>query len=131
MVEVTGCIIIENNSILLLHKINPSRYELPGGKVEKGETAHEAAKREAHEELLCEVVILKKFNDITFEEDGQTIHYTRFLAKIKKGQHPQIGEKEKFDGIRFASVQELGSMQLSPNVEILYKELGTSTFYTE
>ena len=107
MLHVAGCVIITDQQILLLHKINPARYELPGGKLENGETAEDAAKREVQEELLCEVQIIKKLNEIEFEEDDQIIHYTRFLAMIKKGQQPRIGEKEKFDDVRFVHICDI------------------------
>ena len=131
MLHVAGCVIITDQQILLLHKINPARYELPGGKLENGETAEDAAKREVQEELLCEVQIIKKLNEIEFEEDDQIIHYTRFLAMIKKGQQPRIGEKEKFDDVRFVHIHKLGNMQISPNVAILYNDLMTSIFPTQ
>lgn len=123
MLDVAGCVIVENKQILLLHRINPSRYELPGGKIEKGETAEEAVKREAQEEILCKVQIIKKLNDVEFEEDGQIIHYTRFLAKIKNNQQPSIGEPQKFDEVCFVQFEELDTMHLSPNMENLYKQI--------
>ena len=44
-IHLAGCVIVENNSILLLHRISKDWYELPGGKIEENETPFQAIKR--------------------------------------------------------------------------------------
>jgi len=51
-----GAVIIENDKVLLgLRKHEPGQWAIPGGKVEPGETLHEALKREIREETNLEI----------------------------------------------------------------------------
>jgi len=72
-------LLYQDNSILLLRRHNTSfgngLYSLPGGKIEQGETARQAAIREAQEEL-----------GITIEEDNLTcVHVFH-----RKGDHEEL-----------------------------------------
>lgn len=59
-IALAGCIIKDTKKrILLIHRNTAKRthWEIPGGKIEKGETAAAAASREIQEELGVEVNI--------------------------------------------------------------------------
>lgn len=60
MVNKSAAIFIKNRSVLYLRKRGFLFYILPGGKIEKGETEHEALKREMKEELQSRIKILGK-----------------------------------------------------------------------
>jgi len=53
-VEVAACFITVDENVLFLkrqpHRSEPSKWGIPGGKLEKGETAHQAVLREIKEE---------------------------------------------------------------------------------
>ena len=55
MIQVTGAIIIQNDRVLAarraLHKHMGGYWELPGGKIEEGETPEESLARELSEEM--------------------------------------------------------------------------------
>ena len=60
LVEVVAAVIEnENNEILCALRspimVLPNMWEFPGGKIEKGESEHEAIEREIKEELKCSV----------------------------------------------------------------------------
>jgi 8-oxo-dGTP pyrophosphatase MutT (NUDIX family) len=42
-ITLAGCVILQNSAILLLHRIKTDWYELPGGKINGGETPEETA----------------------------------------------------------------------------------------
>lgn len=65
-------------------------WELPGGKIEAGEKAEEAAKRETWEETGAKIEKLKQIGQYTVE-DGSS-HFTKaiYLAKvISLGERPE------------------------------------------
>jgi len=122
-VNLAGCIILENKSILLLHRIKSDWYELPGGKIDEGETPEEAAIRELKEELCCDIHIVQKVGHRDFAESTDTYGYTWFLARIEKGQKPQIGEPETFDSFSYLPLDRLSKYNLSPNMKNVLNEI--------
>jgi 8-oxo-dGTP diphosphatase len=120
-----GCVIISNNRILLLHRISKNCYELPGGKVIAGETPRETAIREFKEELNCDIEIIRKIGEKEFEEDEKVMLYTWFLAKIRDGQTPTIGEPNVHDHFKYLPIYNLEDYPLSSNMKSLVQELKT------
>lgn len=122
-IRLAGCVILNNNAILLLHRKKTDWYELPGGKIEQDESPESAAKRELKEELMCDVDIVRKIGTKDFEEDRYVMSYTWFLARIKKGQKPNIIEADKYNHCRYVPIEELSKHRLSPNMQNLIPEL--------
>lgn len=118
-----GCVILQRGKILLLHRIKRNCYELPGGKIHDGEPPEETAIRETKEELNCEVKITGKLGKKDFIEDNHTMTYVWFLAEIKKGEKPTIGEPEKFDQLEYLPIKNLTNYSLSTNMQNLVKLL--------
>lgn len=116
-INLAGCVILKNKKILLLHRIQTDWFELPGGKIEIGETPEEAAKRELQEELLCDVELIEKLGEKDFEENRYMMGYTWFLTKIKEGQKPEIGEPDKFSEYTYIPLAELSNWKLSTNMQ--------------
>lgn len=94
----------ESNNIGIIHipKTNHPYYELPGGKVEEGETLEEACIRECKEEIGCTVEIVYELG-ITREYRKRLERVNEshcFVAKVvgEKGV-PELTEKEKALGV--------------------------------
>lgn len=121
-VNLAGCVICNENKILLLRRKKNNCYELPGGKI-GDEQPEIAAKRELKEELLCDVEIIKKIGEKDFEENGHIMGYIWFLARIKNNQKPKVGELEKFDSFKYLSIKDLNKYKLSSNMQNLMSEL--------
>jgi 8-oxo-dGTP diphosphatase len=116
----------ENGEILLIHRSTPHRtqWEIPGGKIEPNEEPPVAAAREALEELGIVVSILRELGSESFEEDGHSMMYTWFLGDTNNVE-PRIGEPDKYDGIRYWPIRELGttSETISPNTANFLRHL--------
>jgi ADP-ribose pyrophosphatase YjhB (NUDIX family) len=120
MNECAAAIIINNGSLLLMHRTKPDReyYVLPGGSVESGETPEEACIREVKEETGLVVTIEKKL--ATIENDGRTEHY--FLTNSAQG-NLAIGkpesERQSPDNqysLEWISLEQLEHINLQPSV---------------
>lgn len=69
----------DQGRILLVRKRNTSRFMLPGGKIEKGESPDQTAVREAHEELAVRLdpsclTLLGEWTAPAANESGMTVH---------------------------------------------------------
>lgn len=122
-ISLAGCAIIKENKILLIRRIKTGWYELPGGKIENGETAEETAQREIKEELCVEIRLINQLGQKDFSENGFVLSYTWFQADFLDSQLPAIGEPEKYDDLRYIELDNLKDFELSPNMENFVKEL--------
>lgn len=85
-------LIIDNNKILLIHRIKFGKeyYVLPGGEIEKNETPEEAVKREVKEETNLDIEIdslFCKLKEIVKKEKrlGYYFLVKNFNGKLKLG----------------------------------------------
>lgn len=117
-------LIIENKSIVLIHRIKPDReyYVFPGGGAEKYETVEDALSRECHEELGIKVNVLKEIYRLI--EKGDSIQRF-YLCTIKEGE---IGTGR---GPEFSSSEYYNSGQYTPLKVILDKIVELPLFPTE
>jgi 8-oxo-dGTP diphosphatase len=103
-IRLAGCIIRdEAGKILLLHrnKKGVQQWELPGGKLEKGESAEVAATREIREELGVDISDAKHLGGAAFRENGYRFSYEWYEAKIAAGATPSICEPQTFDDMQY------------------------------
>ncbi len=123
--ELAGCVILDDsNKILLLHRNSESvvQWELPGGKIEIGETPQAAAQREIKEELGVDVKIVRLLGSAAFIDNDNTFNYTWFLAEVETGR-PAVCEPEMFDELQSFDIGELEKLKLSANMENLHRAL--------
>lgn len=123
-IQLAGCVLLDDyGRLLLLHRyIGEGQWELPGGKVEKDEEPAAAAVRELHEELGVSVQLARALGGAAFELNGREYHYQWFLGAIVAGE-PEAVETDKFDDFDYFEVEDLSSLALSPNMQILYERL--------
>lgn len=128
--RLAGCVIIDaRNRILLIHRntVQYSHWELPGGKIEPGETPGQAAIRELREELGVEVKIIQDLGGESFSDKNGEFYYFWLQAEIVKGT-PRIMETDKFDAYRYFEPSEIKDLVLSANMQnllpkIIHKEI--------
>lgn len=84
--------IIKDGKLLLLkrrpndpHK--PGAWDIPGGRLELGENPFEGLKREAQEEIKCDIKIIMPISVHNFvRDDGQAITLTIYLCELTGGE---------------------------------------------
>jgi 8-oxo-dGTP diphosphatase len=90
LVEVVGAVIVRDGRILCAQRGSdgalPGKWEFPGGKIEHGESPHDALVRELAEELLCEVEVGDVVTTTTYEYDFATISLTTFMCELLRGE---------------------------------------------
>ncbi len=94
---VTAAIMLKDGRVLIA-KRKEGKWEFPGGKVEKGESAEECVKRELKEEMGIEVKKIKFFVKARDEENG--IELRVFLVKFEGNLMAKEHEEIKWVGMR-------------------------------
>lgn len=113
-----GCVIVKNNSILLLHRIDKNWWEVPGGKGEQDESLEKTAEREAEEELGCSVGIIRKLGKTEFNNFQFDLDYNWFLVEITNGEE-RINEPEQYDELKYIPLDKFKDHTLSPSAKNL------------
>lgn len=123
LTNLAGVVIKKERGLLLLHRDfeGLEQWEMPGGKVEPGETPYEAAIREAREELGVDVEVVSHLGYTVFAK----YRYDWFGANVTSGT-PRPAE-EMFDDLDYFNFERLISMGrcglLSQNMEQFLKLL--------
>jgi 8-oxo-dGTP diphosphatase len=84
------CALIERDGRVLLaqrpaHKHLPLKWEFPGGKVARGETAEAALLREIKEELDCDITLVRALPRFSHTYDRTTIEMIPFVCHLARG----------------------------------------------
>ena len=115
IVRVVGAIIINEDDQVLCALRSPEMslpnyWEFPGGKIEAGESVHQAIVREIKEELNCEIEALQLFNDYTHEYDHVIVNLITVTCKIINGT-PTVNEHAE---LRWVAKDNLNSLHWAP-----------------
>jgi len=109
MTEVVGVAIVEDGRVLAARRARPhrlaGRWELPGGKVESGETREEAAVREIAEELGCAVRVVGPLDGTSPIDDD--LELVAVVAELVDGDPVPT----EHDAVRWLRATELDEVQ--------------------
>lgn len=121
-INLSGCVILKDEKILLLYKKKRSHYELPGGKQKEGESLEQTAKREAKEELGCSVEIIKYlgYNDFSFNRKNFRSH--KFLAELKNNSIPKVMEPDIFRDLLWLPISDYKKYPVASNVKFFCEQ---------
>jgi 8-oxo-dGTP diphosphatase len=115
-------IYIKNNTVLLIKKSRgpyTGMYDLPGGKIEQGETMEEGLKREFIEEVGSEVTnqTFLSENEYTTENyRGKPFRHfgTYFTVSLSSGDIKTFPDGEDSLGAEFINIDTLNTIEISP-----------------
>lgn len=129
IIKVVGAILIKEGRILCAQrggeKSLPYLWEFPGGKIEQGESPHQALIRELSEELLIEVELEATiFDAVSYEYDFGVVNLTTIIGKLKSGE-PVLTEHQE---IRWLSPKELFEVEWAPADIPIVKQLSKMHF---
>ncbi|MBR8537104.1 (deoxy)nucleoside triphosphate pyrophosphohydrolase [Carboxylicivirga sediminis] len=110
LIQVTCAIIVDNGRILAAlrsRQMSQSwKWEFPGGKIDKGETAEECVIREIKEELNILITVSESLTPTIHSYPDKTIELIPFICSIKEGTVTAV-EHEK---VSWFSLEELKSL---------------------
>ena len=114
-VECAGAVVRDGDGrLLLVRRGRPpaeGRWSVPGGRIEPGETAAEAAAREVHEETGLEVEVGPLLITAVIGDGAYRVQ--DFAARVVGGQ---LAAGDDAAEARWVDVTELSSMELSPGL---------------
>lgn len=97
------------------------RWELPGGKVEPGESAEEALRREIAEELGCRLQLVWEYDTVEFDYPEFHLTMDVFVCTLAPGAEPELRVHDRF---RWLSKAELLDVEWLPADVKLMEGLG-------
>lgn len=108
--DVVGAV-IESEGTILCTKRGPSgplagSWEFPGGKVEPGESAREALRREIAEELSCDIEVGDPITTTRHEYDFAIVTLQTYWCSLTGGL-PRLSEHEEMAWLRAAELPSL------------------------
>ena len=130
MIKVVAALIENDNKVLLARRstgdINVlGKWEFPGGKIEKGETPQEAAKRELEEEFHDEVKIGPQLGEtVSYEYDFGIVELTVFFAKLLTHNFDLVAHSK----VEWLSADQVANLKWAPADAPLVKELAKTSF---
>jgi mutator protein MutT len=120
-VQVAAAAIVVNGRVLAARRARPADvrggWELPGGKVDPGETAAEAVAREVREELGCDVAYVRPLGGTASIKPGYEL--SAHLVELASGEPIP----HEHDALRWLSAEELDDVAWLPADQPFLDEL--------
>jgi 8-oxo-dGTP diphosphatase len=94
------CFIRQGDRLLLIRKkrgLGAGKINGPGGRIDPGENAEQAAVRETEEEIGVTPLGIRRSGELSFQfRDGYSLHCTVFLTDRHRGEPVETGEALPF-----------------------------------
>ncbi len=121
IVEVVAAAIVKDGKVLAAQRGYgefKGGWELPGGKIESGETQEQAIVREIQEELSATIEVEEKLGTVDYDYPDFHLTMHCFLARVKDGRLILL----EHDGIKWVDRKTLHTVDWLPaDVKILDK----------
>ena len=112
-IEVSSAIIIRNNKVFVTQRGYgefKDKWEFPGGKIERGESAEECILREIKEELDADIKIIRFLDKIEYSYPTFHLIMHNFLCELKNN-HLTLREHE---AAKFVDIIEIDEIDFLP-----------------
>jgi 8-oxo-dGTP diphosphatase len=122
MINVVAGLIKINNKYLIAKRIDgepTGLYEFPGGKINPGETAEAAIKREVKEELELDVKVIKYLTKVSYKYPTRTVKISLYLVQYISGDI----KLNAHSSYKLLALAEIKNYPLAPADDILYNYL--------
>lgn len=109
-IRVVGAVIERDGLILCTQRgrgHQSGMWEFPGGKIEPGESAEAALRREIYEELACWVRVGDEIATTTWQYDHGTVALTTFRCTLEPATEPTLNEHVAARWVGPATLNEL------------------------
>jgi 8-oxo-dGTP diphosphatase len=97
------------------------KWSIAGGGIEKGETQHEALRREIKEELGCEITWFKPFKEFEYTMPGILVRAMYYFGEIKG----KIKISEEHSEFGWFSFEEIKNLDIAFNQKEILNEFFT------
>lgn len=109
-------IIEKNGKVLLIRPVNKDKWELPGGRLHKGETTQEGIKREIKEELGLDIEPKNIIDAFVLLEETPPNHFTVvWQSSLLNGSEEIKLQEDEIAEAKWVSKREIDEM-------VFYKE---------
>lgn len=122
-VEVAAAFLIKGGRGLLCRRSGGSfsgRWELPGGKIEPGESALETCRREIYEELNLRLDKLSYLTEFRYTYDSFILHMQIFAGPLPQDQELQL---KVHDAAVLIAADELAGLDIIPADRVVIPDL--------
>lgn len=113
-IEVVGAAIVRDGLVLCVQRgpggSLPGKWEFPGGKIEGGEAAAAALKREIEEELRCLINVGEPVTTTAHDYEFGTVRLTTFYCELADGD-PELTEHA---ALRWLAPRDLHELAWAP-----------------
>lgn len=129
-----SCIAVEKNGkFLLLKRASQDRYpnlwEMPGGRIEEGETEEECARRELFEETGLRISSMRFVRRVKRNSDHETLEVNYFYVMVSNGKIKLSGEHSDFIWLAKGQMARMGRLPEDASPSANWEgRLGTEAF---
>lgn len=115
-------LILNEGRILLVKRANePSKgkWSLPGGRIELGETIHQALEREVREECSVEIETERVFDvgeSIIKDEEGRISYHFVLIYLLARYKGGEVKAQSDAEDARWVTTEELAEVEVHPQL---------------
>lgn len=116
IVRVAAGIIRRDERVLAARRASGEQaglWELPGGKIEEGESPLEALRRELREELGCELAVAWLYDTVEYDHPAFHLSMDCFACDLAAGSEPEANERVHSE-LRWLAREEVADVDWLP-----------------